>query len=215
MGTIFSKENIKKYYNQEAGLRNSETVRTDWKAKVREQFCNVAKQEGKKTLLELGAGAGYDSQFFMGEGLSVIAVDLSGEMVKNCKAKGIEAYELDYYDLSSLNRRFDCVYAINTLLHVPKKELCHVLNEISNVLGDEGLFYMGVYGGDDTENEYIEDDVSDTPRFFAFYSEAYLKSSLAQFFEILNFEQINVGYDTVDIFYSIIMRKRQPGCTAV
>ena len=99
------KDNIKKYYDTEAELRNSKSVKVDWKVQVRGKFCELVKQENKRTLLELGAGAGYDSQFFMDNGLKVVAVDLSSEMVKNCRAKSIEAYELDFYNLSSLNMK--------------------------------------------------------------------------------------------------------------
>lgn len=84
-------------------------------------------------MLELGAGAGYDSLFFMQSGFDVTAVDLSDEMVKKCREKGVEAFELDFYNLSSLDRKFDCVYAINSLLHVPKADLRHVLQEINFV----------------------------------------------------------------------------------
>ena len=89
MDTVFSKENIKKYYNQEAELRNNNSVKPDWKIRVREKFCGLIKHEKKRTLLELGAGAGYDSRFFMNNGLTVTAVDLSSEMVKICREKSI------------------------------------------------------------------------------------------------------------------------------
>jgi cyclopropane fatty-acyl-phospholipid synthase-like methyltransferase len=203
------KENIKKYYNQEAELRNSKSVKADWKVKVREDFFNLIKQENKKTLLELGAGAGYDSQFFMNNGLKVTAVDLSKEMVNKCTEKGIDAHELDYYNLSSLNQRFDCIYAINTLLHVPKADLRQVLEEINSVLDVNGLFYMGLYGGDDTESEFVKNEVSDTPRFFAFHSESFLKIVLNDCFHIHSFETFNTGTGPeVDAFHSIILRKR-------
>jgi cyclopropane fatty-acyl-phospholipid synthase-like methyltransferase len=198
---------IKKYYNKEAELRNSKSVKSDWKIKVRENFYNLIKRENKKTLLELGAGAGYDSQFFMNNGLMVTAVDISDEMVKKCREKTIEAYELDFYNLSSLNKKFDCIYAINTLLHVPKADLCHVLNEINSILETNGLFYMGVYGGEDTENEFVNSEVSDAPRLFSFHSERYLKTTLENFFQIINFESFDIGTGT-DIFHSIILRKK-------
>ena len=156
MTTVSFKENIKKYYEQEAVLRNNKSTKADWKIQVIEDFCKIITQENKKTLLELGAGAGYDSQFFMNSGLTVVAVDISSEMVKNCREKGIEAYELDFYDISSLGKKFECIYAINTLLHVPKVDLCYVLNEINFVLETNGLFYMGLYGGQDIENEYVK-----------------------------------------------------------
>jgi hypothetical protein len=37
-------------------------------------------------------------------GLEVTAVDLSGEMVNKCREKGIDAYELDYYDINGATR---------------------------------------------------------------------------------------------------------------
>lgn len=199
------KENMKRYYDTEASLRDSKSVKPEWKIKVRENFYNTVMQEGKKTLLELGAGAGYDSLFFMENGLSVTAVDLSKEMVSKCNEKGIEAYELDFYNLSSLNRKFDCIYAINTLLHVPKNDLSKVLNEIDISLNEKGLFYMGLYGGDDKETEFIKSDVSDAPRFFAFHSEEFLRSVLQEHFDVISFETLDLE---TDIFHSVILRKR-------
>jgi len=208
MDIITIKDNLKKYYNQEAELRNSKSVKADWKVRVRAEFCDLIKRENKKTLLELGAGAGYDSLFFMDNGLQVVAIDLSSEMVKMCKKKSIDAYELDYYDLSSLNKKFDCVYAINTLLHIPKDDMRHVLKEIDRVLNANGLFYMGLYGGKDTENELVKTEASDIPRFYALHSEDYLKDTLKDYFEIINFETLDVEPNPeMDIFHSITLRK--------
>ena len=208
MNTFTLKENIKNYYNQEAELRNSKSIRQDFKIRERAKFFNLIKQENKKSLLELGAGAGYDSLFFMNCGLTVTAVDISSEMVKNCREKGINAYELDYYNISSLDRKFECVFAMNTLLHIPKLDLNHVLNEISTVIEPEGLFYIGLYGGKDTEGEHINSEVSDIPRFFAFHSENYLKMILLKHFKIVKFETIKIdAYGSIDGFHSIVLKK--------
>lgn len=112
---------------------------------------------------------------------------------------------LDFYNLSSLNRKFDCIYAINTLLHVPKNDLSKVLNEIDISLNEKGLFYMGLYGGEDKETEFIKSDVSDAPRFFAFHSEGFLRSVLQENFDIISFETLDLE---TDIFHSVILRKR-------
>lgn len=209
MGITLFKENLKKYYNQEAEYRNN-SEKQDWKIKVRDEFYKLTKLENKEILLELGAGAGYDSQFFMKNGLKVIATDLSSEMVKRCKEKNIEAYELDFYNLSEMNKKFECIWAMNTLLHVPKADLSKVLNEINLVLKENGLFYMGVYGGEDFENEYVKAEISDAPRFFSYYSKNELRTILENYFQIITFEEFNVGRGAdKDIFQSIIMRKKQ------
>jgi cyclopropane fatty-acyl-phospholipid synthase-like methyltransferase len=209
MGTVFSKENIKIFYNKEAEIRNGKSVKPDWKANIRENILSLLKKENKRTLLELGAGAGHDSKFFMDEGLSVIAIDFSSEMVKKCIEKNIEAYELDLYNLSSLNRKFDCIYSINTIQYIPKSDLPKVFEEINLVLNKNGLFYMGLYGGKDAEKEMVFSDVPDIPLFFAFHSEDYLKLMIEEYFEIICFENIHInnhirGFET---FYSYVLRK--------
>ena len=204
------KENLKKYYNKEAELRN-QSVKQEWKIRVRDEFNALLKQEQKKSLLEIGAGAGYDSQYFMNNGLQVVAVDLSREMVKKCKEKGIEAYELDFYSLSSLHKQFDCIWAMNTLLHVPKSDLNQVLHEIDFTLKEDGLFYIGIYGGEDTESEYVKADVSDVPRFFSYHSKDNLKAKLEEHFMIISFDEFEVSRGNgIDVVQSIIMKKSNP-----
>ncbi|MFV0402071.1 MAG: class I SAM-dependent methyltransferase [Oscillospiraceae bacterium] len=214
MDIISLKENIRKYYNlhynQEVKLRNRQSAKADWKIHVRESFYHAVKEESKRSLLELGAGNGYDSQFFLDKGLSVTAVDISSEMVKACQEKGIEAYELDFYNLASLGKTFDCVYSMNALVHVPKTDLPSVLREIDSVLAPDGLFYIGLWGGRDIETEIVEHEISEVPRFYAFHSESYLNAILADHFEILSFETIDMPLRTeVDTFHSVIMRKKK------
>jgi len=208
--TEFIKQNLKTYYNQEAELRNVKfAARESWKIQAREKFCALIKRENKMTLLELGAGAGYDSLFFMDNDMNVTAVDLSAEMVKFCRAKGIETYELDFYNLSSLNKKFDSVYALNTLLHVPQTDLSRVFNEIHSVLEPNGLFYMGLCGGQDIENEIINSEVSNAPRFFVFNSKDFLQTALENYFDILNFETLDISRQGGEgIFHSITLRKK-------
>ena len=209
MDILQIKESLKNYYNKEAEFRNKDSIKTDWKIEVREKYLKLLKQENKKTLLELGAGTGYDSEFFKNNGLNVVAIDLSKEMVKKCIEKGIEAYELDFYNLFSLNKKFDCIYAINTLLHVPKNDLNNVLNGINSILTENGLFYMGVYGGNDTESEYVKKEISEIPRFFAHNSEKYLRAILDEIFQIITFEKIELeNTGNIEYFYSITMKKK-------
>ena len=110
MQTEIIKSNLREYYNKEAPLRNFND-KDEWKISQRSDFCNLIKSENKKTLLEIGAGTGDDSVFFMKSGLKVTAVDLSPEMVRICIEKSIEAYELDFYKDSV---SFESGYAFDT-----------------------------------------------------------------------------------------------------
>jgi cyclopropane fatty-acyl-phospholipid synthase-like methyltransferase len=201
------KSNLRKYYDQDAVHRNAGKKQI-WKIECRKSFCDMAIRENKKTLIELGAGTGHDSKFFVDNGFGVMAVDLSYEMVKLCREKGINAIEMDFYDISSIGQKFDCVWSMNSLLHVPKQDLHMVLHNINNVLNNGGLFFMGVYGGSDFENNFLNEP-DQTPRFFSRFSKEKLTEALQRVFDIVQFEQIDIGIPGSGWeFQSIIMRKR-------
>lgn len=46
--------------------------------------------DGRRSLVELGAGTGHDSLFFKEQGLDVVAIDISPRMVEHCRAKGLD-----------------------------------------------------------------------------------------------------------------------------
>jgi cyclopropane fatty-acyl-phospholipid synthase-like methyltransferase len=83
-----SKKSLQQSYNNFAALRDKSTIEP-WKAKERDQFLNLLKNEGSSSLLEIGAGTGRDSLYFQQQGLDVTCVDLSEEMVKLCRDKGL------------------------------------------------------------------------------------------------------------------------------
>jgi len=198
------KANLRDYYNIDAERRNVRE-KTDWKIRQRDEYLDLVKSDDKSSLLELGAGSGQDSEFFMSHGLTVTAVDLSPKMVEMCRARNINAHEMDFYNLSALGKKFDCIWAMNSLLHVPKSDLPTVLHGIADVMNDGGLFYMGVYGGEDKENHFVN-DLCDTPRYFAMYTAEKLKPILSDVFDIVMFREIPL--DDNETHQSVIMRKK-------
>ena len=197
------KKDLQAYYNAEA-LDREAGDRNEFKLRLRDKFCAMAKAEDKHSLLELGAGPGKDSKFFTDNGFTVTAVDLSTEMVGLCRQKGVEAYEMDFYTLSRIGKRFDCVWAMNCLLHVPKSDLDLVLDEVDAVLAPSGLFYMGVWGGEDSESFKTREEYP-AARFFSFFSDERLKDMLSKHFDILDFENV---HEEGFCHQSVFMRKR-------
>lgn len=194
---------LRKAYDDKAQERES-TRLAPWKAVVRQSFLDRLQQSGAKTplektplektriekrLLELGAGSGKDSKFFQDQGLDVTCVDLSPELVKLCQQKGLNAQVCDFLDLDYAPNSFDAVYAVNSLLHVPKAELPAILEIIRTILAPQGLFYMGVWGGPSSEKVWPK-DTYDPPRFFAFYPDEEIQALLSTYFKIHSFERI-------------------------
>lgn len=178
-----------------------------WRCEIRDNFLYTLYDNNVKTILELGCGSGKDAMFFKSHGLSVTCIDLSEKLVEICKAKGLKALLLDYYQLESLHERFDCVYAQNSLLHVPKKDIDLILSKINNCLLPGGIFYFGVFGGIESEGTW-EDDFYDPPRFFSSYEDETIKNVVSKHFSLIHFEIYNIP-DSKFHYQLLIMRNKK------
>ncbi|HXL89010.1 MAG TPA: class I SAM-dependent methyltransferase [Streptosporangiaceae bacterium] len=161
-----------------------------WKVAERAGFLERLAQGAR--LLEVGAGTGQDSLFFIAHGLEVVATDLSPVMVERCRAKGIDARAMDVLNLDFPAASFDAVYSINCLLHVPDADLPAVLERICAVLRPGGLFYFGAYGGSGEEG-IAEQDTHHPPRFFSWRTDAQARQLVGQSFRIVDFHVIESG----------------------
>ncbi|MCA0983937.1 class I SAM-dependent methyltransferase [Halobacillus yeomjeoni] len=187
------KKQLADAYNNQADNRNESSIQT-WKVFERQDFLNRLLHNGKTNVLELGAGPGKDSKFFQDSGLDVLAIDLSPEMVQKCKEKGLKAEVMSFDELSFEENTFSGVWALNTLLHVPKDNITAVLNDIKRVLEPEGLFYFGVYGGIDHEGVW-EKDFHSPKRFFSFYQDEEIERILSEHFKIDAFHKIPIKHE--------------------
>jgi ubiquinone/menaquinone biosynthesis C-methylase UbiE len=169
-------------------------------------FLSLLKADGKKSMLEIGAGTGKDSLFFQENGMDVTCIDLSPEMVKFCKLKGLSAQVMDMADLQFPENSFDAVYTFNSLLHIPKTDLPLVLKNIQTVLKPNGLFHLGIYGKEDEFEGVWEKDSYTPKRFFAFYSDENIQQITAQYFQLSSFKRVT--FDGSDLhFQCLILRK--------
>ena len=202
------KDNLVTAYNLQAEKRNNSYIE-DWKSKERELFLSFLQREKKLSLLEIGAGHGRDSVFFQAQGFHVTAIDLSPAMISLCLQKGVPARVMDMTTLEFSPRSFDAAYALNSFLHLSKRDFPMALENVYKVLKGGGLFYLGLYGGVDFEG--IWEDNSYTPkRFFSFHTDDNLSRILASFFEIVYFQRIAFDEGARD-FQSFILRKQMSG----
>ncbi len=142
---------LRGYYNRDAPTRDTAN-KPAWKIEERSYFLqhihdNTPATGGAPKLLEIGAGTGQDARFFKDQGLDVVATDLSPEMVRYCRAKGLVAYEMDFLSLKLPAASFDAIYGVNCLLHVPKThwdpvlaalKLCRWMTRDQSTLGSMG-----------------------------------------------------------------------------
>jgi len=180
---------LQRAYSRESAGERDQAKKEDWKLAERQQFLDILKREGKKTLLEVGAGTGSDGLFFQENGLRVVCTDLSPAMIELCREKGLEAYVMDFLSLDFPPSSFDSLYALNCLLHVPTNDLSKVLEKLQSLLCPGGLFFLGVYGGNREEGVH-ENDWHQPPRFFAHHTDEFMKQAVTSFFELISFKTI-------------------------
>ncbi|QQE80577.1 class I SAM-dependent methyltransferase [Alicyclobacillus sp. SO9] len=196
------KDDLIAAYDRQASERDR-SERQAWKIEERDKFLNFIRAHSYQSLLEIGSGPGHDAKFFQNEGLEVNCVDMSPNMIVLCKAKGLNAQVMDFSHLTFADNSFDALWALNCLLHIPKSELRTVLSGIQRVLKPGGLFYMGVYGGRNSEG-VREDDRCEPKRFFSFFTDERLKQVLAEFFTIVSFNTL--PHSDVLNFQSVVMK---------
>ena len=178
----------------------------EFKIQERSEFLKFLEAEERETLLEIGCGPGWDAQFFQSQGLRVLAVDNTPTMVNLTAEKGIAAQVLDCYDLDQINERFDAVYTMNCLLHIPKQDFDRILLLISRRLNDNGLMYLGIWGDQNFEGIW-EQDGYEPKRFFSFWKVEALLEVLQRSFKLEYYRRLEPHEGR--IFSSLIVRKRR------
>ena len=197
-------EELVKYYEAYADNRES-TEKSGWKIELRNKVLKSFKSSGSGKILEIGCGTGQDSRFFMDNGFEVTSIDISRKHVEYCLQKGIDAHVMDLYDLKFKEGEFDAIYAMNCLLHVPVAELPGVLGGIIRVVKQDGLVFIGNYGGDSEGRRRFSNQK--IGRFFSFREHGeYMQYLEDSGFEVLDSD--NLISETKYKFNSYILRKK-------
>ena len=122
------------------------------------------------------------------------------------QAKGLAAHVMDMTKLNFPPNSFDGVYSLNSLLHIPKVEFPIVLENVKKVLKPTGLFYLGVYGGEEFEGIW-ELDLYNPKRFFSLHSDENIQKITSEVFDLLSFKKLNVASNNSH-FQALILRKQ-------
>jgi 2-polyprenyl-3-methyl-5-hydroxy-6-metoxy-1,4-benzoquinol methylase len=141
----------------------------------------------KASILDIGCGAGHKTKYFKEKGFVVTGGDFSEKMVEIATREVPEASfkVIDLYTLDTLAEQFDCVFAQAVLLHISKKDVPLVLQNIKHVLKPNGLLYIAVkevWPETPAEEILEEHDYGYTyERFFSYFTtpelEAFLRKS--------------------------------------
>ena len=175
----------------------------DWRDEIRDDF--AARLGDGTRVLEVGAGVGYTSKWFLDQGFDIVSTDLSPANVELCRAKGVRAEVRDMVDLGFPDRSFAGVWAASCLMHVPTADLGGVFGEISRVLVDGGLLWVGTWGGATVEGIWSE-DWYETKRFYSIRDDDLMRTLYEPHFEVLSFSSFSPMADSDWHYQSALLR---------
>jgi SAM-dependent methyltransferase len=169
----------------------------DWKGLWTEPFLVPLREAGVRNVLELGCGTGNDAARLADAGYSVTAVDLSGEAVRQARARYGSRVRFVVADMTERlpfrGGGFDAVMS-NVAMHMfPDGVTRAVFAEVGRLVRPAGLFLFHVNALEDRplrarwlparelEPDYVVEESGQTMHFF---SEAYLRELLAGWREV-------------------------------
>ena len=138
-------------------------------------------------IIDIGCGHGRDTGLFIKNGYSYTGIDASIPMLEEAiklnpdsHFKCMNMYHLDFPPAS-----FDGFWAATSILHIPKKNVGKVFDEIRKVVKKGGIGFIAMKEG--FGEKMIEHQEVEVKRFFAFYTKEEFKEVLeANGFEVLD-----------------------------
>ncbi|MCA0204698.1 MAG: class I SAM-dependent methyltransferase [Proteobacteria bacterium] len=122
-------------------------------------------------VLDLGCGPGQHAAALRARGLTVEASDASPEMAALALRDHGIAVRVEPFEALDANARYHGIWASFSLLHAPRAALPALLSRIHRALVPGGTFTLGMKLGRGEGRD-------DLDRFFAYYTEAELRSLL-------------------------------------
>ena len=151
-----------KYYNENAQSFASGTVSVKF-TEVQDKF--LEKLNPDAYILDFGCGAGRDTKYFLSRGYQVDAVDGSEQLCRIAsKYTGIKVRQMLFQELDE-KEKYDGIWACASILHLPKKQLREVLENMYAALKSEGWIYTSFKYGEfegERNGRYFTDFTTDT-----------------------------------------------------
>lgn len=184
-----STEQLKQTYETIADDYYSDHVDDAWDDDFIEIFSQLVGKDAH--VLDLGCGPGIEIKKLTGKGLKPYGFDLSKKFLEIAQRENptVEFTQGDMRHLPYADVQFDGVFAKASLLHIPKRDIKTVIDEISRVLKPNGVLHVAVKQGD-TEKKETEDDYGyEYTRFFSYWSPDEFKDFItASGYSLTNFD---------------------------
>jgi SAM-dependent methyltransferase len=116
--------------------------------------CLIEQCETAAPIADLGCGPGHVAAWLEGNGVRVVGVDLSAEMVGIGRREypGVEFRDGDLLDLPAADGEFGAVVALYSVIHLEPAELPRAFEEMRRVLRPGGRVLVAFHIGDEVRH---------------------------------------------------------------
>ncbi|MGH3873418.1 MAG: class I SAM-dependent methyltransferase [Pseudonocardiaceae bacterium] len=139
---------LRRLYDDEArGYAENTDSYADFPGLQEDVDAFVAQLERPALILDLGAGPGRDSRYLAAQGLSVVAVDFSMEMLRIGRSAEVAQVQADMVQIPFRSNTFAGAWVCASLLHLPSRNHDQALTELLRVLAPGGLIAVSMKAG--------------------------------------------------------------------
>jgi 2-polyprenyl-3-methyl-5-hydroxy-6-metoxy-1,4-benzoquinol methylase len=151
------------------------------------------KPELGNKVLDIGSGTGQLARWLADQGFDVLCLDPSTEMVKRCQAKGLRAEQISIQSYKPQNQ-FAMIFAILSLIHVPKADFDEQIKKIASALPKDGILFLAMLEG---KGEGVFEKQQAYPRYFSYFTQQEIDDKIQPYFvqkDYAYFYSGNIGY---------------------
>lgn len=167
------------------------------------EFVTMLGAEGRRRVLDIGAGPGTDAAAFTAVGLDYVGVDLSPHNALSARGRGHLVVPASLFDLPFAASTFDAGWSLSTLMHVPVTEFHLAMRAIVDSLSPGSPLAIGLWGGD--EREFVTDpNASGHRRLFSLRHAEHNQELLSAHGAIERFETWHAGPSDWEYQFAIV-----------
>jgi SAM-dependent methyltransferase len=142
-----AEQDLRSYYEEEARLRLREPP-TGRRVELRDEFVALLHAQGRRSIIDFGAGPGRDAEAFVAAGLDVVGLDLAHANGVLAAERGACVVQASVGAPPFRPGSFDAGWCMSTLMHLRQDDVPGTLSAMTAVLRRGAPLVIGVWGGE-------------------------------------------------------------------
>jgi SAM-dependent methyltransferase len=142
-----AQQDLRAYYEEEARLRLRKPL-VGRRVELREEFVSLLDAEGRRSIVEFGAGPGGDGEAFVAAGLRFVGLDLAHANAVLARERRVDVVQGSIDAPPFRPASFDAGWSMSTLMHIPSEGVPHTLTAMIAALRPGAPMFVGLWGGE-------------------------------------------------------------------